>query len=250
MTVTAALVLIGNELLRGFFADENSPYLRDQLTAHGIEVAGLHVVPDDVDRLARLISLLSSLHDYVLTVGGLGPTADDVTLEAVAVALGLAVESRAPEAAEDYARMSGSESVHALLRHRPVGSEIIHTGHGPVVRTANVFSLPGLPRLVKARFPSVLPHLEGGRLARSELRVDAPQSRLAHAVASIAAEHGGVTVGVYPGKTRSEGTRIAFQGEEEREVAACRASFVAALAALGIDMAESPALHGQAKGGL
>jgi molybdenum cofactor synthesis domain-containing protein len=246
MTVTAALVLIGNELLRGFFEDENSPYLRDQLADHGIEVAGLHVVSDDVSKLAPVIRLLSSLNDYVLTVGGLGPTIDDVTLEAVAAALELSLESQAPEDVEDYARMSGSESVHALLRHRPVGSEIIHTGHGPVVRTANIFSLPGLPRLVRARFPAVLPHLGGGSIARSELQVNAPQSELAQAVASAAADHSSVYVGVYPRGSISEGTLVALQGQNEAEVAACKASLATALAALGIDVNEAPALDAKA----
>jgi molybdenum cofactor synthesis domain-containing protein len=221
MTVTAALVLIGNEVIRGIFTDENSPYLRDELTSVGVQVSSIHIVRDDVNPVAALVRLLASEVTYVVTVGGLGPTLDDVTMEAVALAFDMALLSQEPADAADYSRMSGSETVQAALRHRPERSEIIRTDHGPIVQTRNVFSLPGLPRLVKARFPALLGHLARGKIVMRSLAVETPQSVVAEAVAEAGQRFPDVSIGIYPAEDISEGTLMTLEGSEESVVDAC-----------------------------
>ena len=224
MSLNAALLLVGSELIRGGTSgsvDENRQFLADELRTVGVNIASVHVVRDDVDSIADLVRFLSSRVAYVITAGGLGPTLDDVTLEAVARAFGLPLVTKEPLDPTDYARMSGSETIQPQLRHVPDGAEVISTAHGPVVRTGNVYSLPGLPRLVKARFSAILGHFGSGAIQAYTLTVAMPQSRVASALERARERYPSVSIGCHPSSDPLDGTTLLFEGRDADELNGC-----------------------------
>jgi len=224
MSLNAALLLIGSELIRGGTSgsvDENRQFLADELRTAGVNIASVHVVRDDVDSIADLVRFLSSRVAYLITAGGLGPTLDDVTLEAVARAFGLPLVTQEPMGPDDYARMSGSETLQPQLRHFPDGAEVISTAHGPVVRTGNVYSLPGLPRLVKARFSAILERFGGSVIQACTLTVAVPQSLVASALERASGRYPSVSIGCHPSSNPLDGTTLLFEGRSADELHAC-----------------------------
>jgi molybdenum cofactor synthesis domain-containing protein len=221
MIFTAALVLVGSELISGDVRDENRQFISDKLRSAGVHVAGVHIVRDEVEIIADLVRFLSTRVTYVITVGGLGPSLDDVTLEAVTRAFRLPLVTREPEDRADYARMSGSETVQPQLRHFPKGAEVVPTDHGPVVRTENVYSLPGLPRLVKARFPTLLRRLGSGAIHSRTLSLVMPQSRVAPVLERASELHPSVSIGCYPSSELHDGVALLFEGTDREEINRC-----------------------------
>jgi len=219
MIFTAALVLVGSELIRGI--DENQQFISNELRSAGISITSVHIVRDEVESVANLVRFLSRSVTYVITIGGLGPTLDDITLEAVARAFGLPLVTREPEDIAAYARMSGSETTQPQLRCFPDASEIIQTDHGPVVRTGNVYSLPGLPRLVKARFPTLLRRLGSGAIHSRTLSLSTPQSHIAPLLERVGEQHPSVSIGCYPSSDLREGTTLLFEGTDMDEINRC-----------------------------
>ena len=221
MILTAAIVLVGSELIRGSIIDKNGQFISNELRSLGINITSVHIIRDEVEVITNLVRFLSSSVTYVITVGGLGPTLDDVTLEAVARAFGLPLVTREPEDIAAYARMSGSETTQTQLRYFPDGSEIIPTDHGPVVRTGNVYSLPGLPRLVKARFPTLLRRLNSGVIHTRTLLLSTPQSHIASLLERIGEQHPSISIGCYPSSNLREGTTLLFEGTDMDEINRC-----------------------------
>lgn len=231
MTNTAALVLIGTELVRGALTDANRGFISDELGSVGVSIASVHIVRDEVAAVADLVRYLADKVTYVITVGGLGPTPDDVTMEAVARAFGLALESRDPDDTAAYALMSGAETRQPLLRHFPVGSELIPTDHGPIVRTSNVYCLPGLPRLVRARLPVLLRRLgSAGALDFRSISLNMPQSRAAPTLERASRQFPTVSVGCYPSANFPDGIALAFEGPDMKEIDRCVSFVESALA--------------------
>lgn len=221
MASTAALVLVGGELLSGKVADGNRQFISHELRSAGVKTSSVHIVGDEVGPIADLVRHLSSRVTYVITVGGLGPTLDDITLEAVARAFGLTVVTTQPEDASAYARMSGSETTQPLLRHFPNGSEIISTAHGPVVRTHNVYSLPGLPRLVRARFAALAERLRGSAIHSRTMSLSLPQSHIARTLEQASRRYPAVSIGCYPSSDLLDGTAVTFEGSDSDDVDRC-----------------------------
>jgi molybdenum cofactor synthesis domain-containing protein len=227
MIHTAALVLVGSELIRGGVADLNGPFLTEELTSVGVKTVSIHMIRDEIESVADLVRHLSSRATCVITVGGLGPTLDDVTLEAVGRAFGLNVVTRQADDIDTFARMSGSETIHPLLHRIPDGAEVIPTDHGPVVRTLNVYSLPGLPRLVRARFPIIARRLGAKPIECRSMSLAVPQSVIAAVLEKAGRKYPGVTIGCYPSATTLEGTSVTFEGSDAEDVRLC-VSFVEA----------------------
>ena len=151
---TVSVVIIGDEILSGKFADENGPYLIQRLRELGADLEHLAVVSDEVERIAEEVARCAARSDWVLTTGGVGPTHDDVTLEGI----GLAVERplhRHPELVALLERF-GMELNEAALRMAtvPVDSALIWEGElgYPVLQVDNILVFPGVPRLMRAKF--------------------------------------------------------------------------------------------------
>ena len=155
---TAAIILIGNELLSGKIADRNAAYLTGRLHKMGVRVARILVIPDVLDTIAAEVRHHAGQYDHVFTSGGVGPTHDDITIEGVSAAFGVEV-ARDPLLTEILERHFQDRLTDAHLRmaNVPSGAHLLHGGEitWPVVCFQNVYILPGVPEIFRAKFESI-----------------------------------------------------------------------------------------------
>src|SRR6476660_6777759 len=148
---TAALVVIGDEILSGRTQDRNVGQLATWLNDHGIRLAEVRIVPDDSERIGEAVNALRAAHDYLFTTGGIGPTHDDIPVDAMAAAFGVPVilHPGARNILENYSRDRPGGLTEARLRMArvPEGAELIPNGSSgaPGVRMENVFLMAGVP---------------------------------------------------------------------------------------------------------
>lgn len=231
---TAAALVIGNELLTGKIQDVNVAELARELFGLGIRLRRVVVCPDEVEVIVHDLNELRRSHDFVFTSGGVGPTHDDVTLEAVAQAFGRRlVASGEIEGllAEHYGERCSPH--HLRMARVPEGSELVTDGRRrwPTLQVENVFILPGLPEIFRRKLP-VLRERLGGRppfVSRAvETRRD--EAELAPLLEELDRRHPGVSIGSYP--RWEEGAlrvRVTFDGQDAEAVAQAVAALVAAL---------------------
>lgn len=155
---TAALIIIGNEILTGKFADENTPYLIRRLRELGVAVQRVSVVPDVLDVIADEVRRASAAHDLVFTTGGVGPTHDDITMGAIAAAFDTECEAREELVAVLREKLTAPVNSAALrMASVPKGAEFWWDGGliFPLVVKGNVHILPGVPSILKLKFEAV-----------------------------------------------------------------------------------------------
>ncbi len=155
---TAAIVVIGNEILSGKVADSNSPFLAKELRAAGVSLRRVHVIPDEVDEIGQCVRECSDAYDFVFTSGGVGPTHDDVTIEGVARGFGVdAVVD--PELQEMIEKHAGEALNEHMLRMAlvPEGAELVTTPEvvWPTVVFGNVYILPGIPEIFEVKIKAL-----------------------------------------------------------------------------------------------
>lgn len=201
---TAALLIIGNEILSGRTQDANLSYLAQKLTAQGIDLCEVRVVRDVVGEIVDALNALRTRYTYVFTTGGIGPTHDDITYESIAVAFGVPCEIHAGARAELLAHY-GSEDQLTPARLRmatlPRGAEIIPNivSGAPGAVIGNVYIMAGVPRIMQAMLSSILPTLTGGVPTQSiTIRVHFAESKIAPALTVIQAQYADVDIGSYP----------------------------------------------------
>ncbi len=204
---TAALVVIGDEILSGRTQDQNVAQLALWLNDHGIKLAEVRIVPDDMERIGVAVNALRTAHDYLFTTGGIGPTHDDITVDAIAAAFGVPVVVH-PEARailEDYyrSRPGGMELTEARLRMArvPEGAELIPnpSSGAPGVKMGNVYILAGVPYIAASMLQALTGKLEGGRPVVSvTVGARAPESDVADLLRETEAANPGVAIGSYP----------------------------------------------------
>lgn len=197
---TVALVVIGDEILSGKFADENGPWLISRLRDLGSDLERMAVIRDDVSVIADEVSRCSRRFDRVITSGGVGPTHDDVTMEGVARAFGLPLEER--QELVDLVRRYElpEEGANRRMVMVPRGCDLLR-GEAlpfPVCRVRNVYVFPGVPRLFRAKFGAVSDHFAGARVGTTRLYTAERENDIAEPLAAVAAEHSGVSIGSYP----------------------------------------------------
>ena len=201
--VTAALVVIGEEILSGRTADENISYIAAYLTRAGITLREVRVVPDLEEEIADAVNALRGRFTYVFTTGGIGPTHDDVTTDAIAKALGVAVVVDPDAVAAMRKHFSEAELTPVRLRMArvPEGATLVGNAisRAPGYRIGNVIVMAGVPRIMQVMLDAVLPSLDKGRpiLTRS-VRVDAPEGDVAPPLAALQGAHPDVQIGSYP----------------------------------------------------
>ncbi|HEX8641502.1 MAG TPA: competence/damage-inducible protein A, partial [Allosphingosinicella sp.] len=145
---TAGLLIIGDEILSGRTQDRNIATVAGWVNLQGIRLAEVRVVPDDVERIAAAVNALRSAYDYLFTTGGIGPTHDDITVDAVAAALGLPVvmDEHARAALErHYATRGGLTEARLRMARVPQGAALIDNSMSgaPGIRVGNIFILAG-----------------------------------------------------------------------------------------------------------
>ena len=202
---TAALLVIGDEILSGRTQDRNVAQVALWLNEQGIRLAEVRIVPDDVGRIAGSVNELRAAHDYLFTTGGIGPTHDDITVDAMAAAFGVSavVHPAARRILEDYYRDRPGGLTEARLRMArvPDGAELIEnaTSGAPGIKIDNVFILAGVPHIAAAMLEALTGQLEGGRPVVSvTVGARAPESDVADLLRETEAAHPGVAIGSYP----------------------------------------------------
>jgi len=197
---TAAIVVIGNEILTGKFADENGPYLVRRLRTLGVDLVRIAVIPDELDAIAEEVRRCSGLADHVFTSGGVGPTHDDLTVEGVARAFDVELEVRDELLALMDSYDLTLDDTARRMAMAPQGSELVPGQHlpFPTLRVRNVWVLPGVPRLFRAKFESVAARFAGVRVFTDRVHTDERETAIAERLADVAARHPEVDIGSYP----------------------------------------------------
>ena len=209
-SVTAALIIIGNEVLSGRTHDKNLPYIAEKLNGVGVRLTEARVIPDIPDIIIRTVRELSANFTYVFTTGGIGPTHDDITADCVAEAMGVAIDID-PEALrrlEIHYQNSGLEINEARLRMAriPAGATLIDNpiSAAPGFRIGNVHVMAGVPKIMQAMLDGILPTLKGGRpMISITLRCGLPEGRIAEGLGALAKAYPDVDFGSYPAWTKT-----------------------------------------------
>jgi len=201
---TAAILLIGDEILSGKVEDENARYLVRELRRSGVTVGRIEVVPDQLDAIAESVRRLSAGFEWVFTSGGIGPTHDDVTFAAVAAAFDRPV-ARDPHL-EALMRRSWGQQLHVRdlrMADIPLGARL-ESGPGapstawPVVVMQNVWILPGVPQIFRKKFEAVRELFRGPAIHGRAVYSAEPEGVIADVLDEVVAAFPGVAIGSYP----------------------------------------------------
>ena len=242
---TAALVIIGNEILSGQTQDRNGPFLARRLGELGVRVAELRAVRDDEPAIVAAINELRASCDYVLATGGIGPTHDDITAAAIAKAFGVA-HAVHPRARALLAAKYGADLNAARLRMAtvPAGAELIDnpisTAPGFVI--GNVYVFAGVPEIMQAMFEGARHRIAGGPPVRSRtVLATATEGVFADQLAAVQAQHRDVEIGSYPsfGRAKVE-TRIVMRSTDAARIDAAAAAVENMFRALAVPAVSEP----------
>jgi len=219
--VTAALIVIGDEILSGRTKDKNIGYLAEYLTAIGIRLEEVRVVPDDEDRIVEAVNTLRAQFTYVFTTGGIGPTHDDITADSVAKAFGVPIDIDERALALMRQRYEPERLTEARLRMAriPDGADLVDNSVSitPGFMLENVIVMAGVPRIMQVMLDAVTPRLKKGRKMLSRtVRVEAPEGDLAPGLSTVQAAFGDVQMGSYPFFEKGTlGSHLVLRGTDE-----------------------------------
>jgi molybdenum cofactor synthesis domain-containing protein len=203
--VTAALLVIGDEILSGRTKDKNIGYIAEYLTAVGIDLKEVRVVGDEEAAIVDALNALRSRHTYVFTTGGIGPTHDDITADCVAKAFGVSidVDPRALAILEERLAATGTPMNEARLRMTriPKGADLVDNKVSgvPGFWIGNVIVMAGVPSIMQAMLDGVAPKLKTGiRMLSETVRADAREGDIGTQLGEIAKANPDVAIGSYP----------------------------------------------------
>ncbi len=234
---TAAMLVIGDEILSGRTRDSNMHYLANELTRHGIRMMEARVVADEMAAIVSAVQGLSAAYDHVFTSGGIGPTHDDITADAIATAFGTGISHRADamallQAHYDSRGIAFNEARQRMARI-PDGAGLIDNpvSIAPGFTLGNVHVMAGVPNVFEAMVASVLPTLTGGApLLSQSLRVDRGEGDIATPFAALAAEFPDLTMGSYPfNMNGAYGTNLVVRGTDPGRIDAAMLRLAAML---------------------
>jgi molybdenum cofactor synthesis domain-containing protein len=220
---TAALLVIGDEILSGRTQDKNIAQVGVWLNEQGIRLAEVRVVPDEQARIVEAVNALRASHDYLFTTGGIGPTHDDITVDAIAAAFGVPVvvhpDARAILEGWYANRPGGVTEARLRMARVPQGAELIDnpSSGAPGIRMDNVYILAGVPGIAAAMLSALTGKLEGGRPVVSvTVGARAPESDVADLLRETEAAHPGVAIGSYPFfKDGRHGSNFVIRSEDD-----------------------------------
>jgi len=237
---TAALVIIGDEILSGRTQDKNVAQIALWLNIQGIRMAEVRVVPDREEAIVEAVNTLRARNDYLFTTGGIGPTHDDITVDAIAVALGVpvVVHPKARAILEDYYAARGGLTEPRLRMARvPEGAELIEnrTSGAPGIRHGRIFIMAGVPHITAGMLEALTGTLEGGKpLLSATIGCWVAESEVAELLGKTEKANPGCQIGSYPffreGKT---GANFVVRATDQAVLDACVAALAQALAAIG-----------------
>ena len=239
---TAALLVIGDEILSGRTQDKNVAQLATWLNVQGIRLAEVRVVADREEAIVEAVNILRARNDYLFTTGGIGPTHDDITVDSIAAALGVPViaHPRARAILEDYYTTRGGLTEARLRMARvPEGGDLIENrmSGAPGIHIENIFVMAGVPHIAAAMLDSLTGTLEGGLpVVSGTLGCWVGESEVAGLLREVERAHDGVAIGSYPffreGRT---GANFVVRATDTVLVDACIADLAERLRAAGHD---------------
>lgn len=240
-TVTAAVLIIGNEILSGRTQDLNLRMLATELGDKGIRVMEARVVADDEAAIVAAVNALRHRYDLVFTTGGIGPTHDDITAASIAKAFGVPLvrDDRAVACLRRRYRPDDLNDARLLMATLPQGCDLIDNpiSDSPGFRLGNVHVLAGVPRIAEAMMRVVRDSLTGGaKMLSRTVTIYLPEGRLAPGLTRLQADHGAVEIGSYPFRRDDRlGADIVVRGTEAAAVEAAAAAVAGLARSLGAD---------------
>lgn len=231
-TVTASMLVIGDEILSGRTKDVNIGYVADFLTLRGIDLREARIVSDEIEAIASAVNALRASHTYLFTSGGIGPTHDDITADAVSQAFGLPCihDPRAMALLETHYARAELEFTDARKRmaRMPEGAELIDNpvSKAPGFRIENVYVMAGVPKVMRAMMDSISPGLKGGVPIISR-HVDCllGEGTIGGPLTQVQADHSDTMIGSYPRFENGKATtQIVVRGRDEIKVSAAVAA--------------------------
>lgn len=237
---TAALVVIGDEILSGRTQDKNVAQIALWLNLQGIRLREVRVVPDVEDAIVEAVNTLRLRNDYLFTTGGIGPTHDDITVDAIAKALGVAVVLH-PEASamlhRYYESRGGATEARLRMARVPDGADLIpnRMSGAPGIRHGNIFIMAGVPNITAGMLDALTGTLEGGApLLSVVIGCWVAESEISEMLGDTERANAGCQIGSYPffreGKT---GSNFVIRSTDQASLDQCADALVAALAAIG-----------------
>jgi molybdenum cofactor synthesis domain-containing protein len=253
-TVTAAVMLVGDELLSGRTQDSNLKTIAEFLAPLGVEVRDARVIPDVHDTIVATVNELRKAHDYVFTTGGIGPTHDDITADAAAAAFGRTIDVRADSVAilRPWYEARGQEITEARMRMAriPAGAELIQNpvSAAPGFRLGNVFVMAGIPAVMRGMLQDVGHRLEGGAVVHSHTVTGAGlrEGEIAEPLGALAKARPEVSFGSYPwmrlkGKAMEFGVNLVARSRDADMLASSVSALVEIVRAQGVEPEIDPA---------
>lgn len=237
-TVTACLLIIGDEILSGRTRDANLAFIAKWLNGQGIVLREVRVIPDVEATIVATVNEVRRTYDYVFTTGGIGPTHDDITAGSVAKAFGVALEFNEAAAAALQARLTGPlNEGRKRMAMLPQGARLIENviSGAPGFVLGNVHVMAGIPAVMQAMLETLSGTLKGGRpVGSAALHVYAGESFIAPTLVQVQAAYPDVTIGSYPFYSDDKyGASLVLRGADPDRLAAAVADLGAALKAAG-----------------
>ena len=246
--VTAAVLVIGDEILSGRTKDKNIGYIAEYLTGLGIDLKEVRVVPDEEPEIVAALNALRSRYTYVFTTGGIGPTHDDITADCVAKAFGVPLENHPEALAIMRARIAQTGGVMNEARMRmtrvPVGGELVRNkiSGAPGFSIGNVIVMAGIPSVMQVMLDDVTPRLKtGARMLSESIRADCREGDIGTELGALAKEHPDVTIGSYPfiDEKNSANTHVVIRSRDPQKLAAAKAAVEAMLTKVKAELAKA-----------
>lgn len=242
---TAGMVVIGDEILSGRTQDRNVAQVGSWLNVQGIRLREVRIVGDTAEAIAEAVITLRASYDYVFTTGGIGPTHDDITVDAIAKALGVevVVHPEAREILERYYRDKGGINEGRLRMARvPEGAELIpnRVSGAPGIRWGTIFIMAGIPHITAGMLAGLTGQLEGGRpLVSVTVGAFAPESEVAELLRAAEQANEGVAIGSYPFfKDGRVGSNFVVRSEDEALARSVAGELASALGEAGFPPVE------------
>jgi molybdenum cofactor synthesis domain-containing protein len=233
MRRTAGIVVIGDEILSGKFADENGAFLIRELRSLGVDLRRITVIPDVLEEIADVVPWHAARFDFVFTSGGVGPTHDDVTMAGISRGFGVGVV-RSPDLEAKVRGYWGAKLADANLRlaNVPDGAELVYGTDAtwPVVAYRNVYILPGVPALFKRKFHDISARFREAPVTLAKVYVAADEGTIAPTLDAVVAAFDDVKLGSYPRfDERDFRVMLTIEGGDAARVHAAQADLVARL---------------------
>ena len=237
--VTAALLIIGNEILSGRTQDANLAYIAKGLNDVGIALREARVIPDVEETIVATVNEMRVKHDYLFTTGGIGPTHDDITSECIAKAFGVkwVVHPEAHRHFLNFYQPSELNEARMRMATTPEGATLVYNpvSRAPGFRIGNVYVFAGIPRVMQGMFDSIKGELKGGKpvLSRS-IGTSLPEGILAKDLGAIQQRYEDIEIGSYPIMRRGAyGVNLVLRGRDEARLAQAATEVAAMVRALG-----------------